>query len=989
MSDHSRSELRAGSNLMRDDATGSSAELGRRELLQLLGASMALAGLSGCRSRRPEQILPYVRTPAGLTPGLPDSYATTMELDGFGVGLLVESHEGRPTKIEGNPSHPASLGAAGVYEQASILSLYDPTRLRGPRLRGAPATWAAALAAARGPRSWRPWFVLRPQSSPVTLAWLERLRERYPAARFCFHSALSRQAVYLATRAVYGQPLETLWDFTRARSVLSLGADFTSQGPMALRWARDFAAGRAPRTPRAEMSRLYVVESTLSPTGSVADHRLALRSAHIPRLAAALLAEVVRSDPRAQLPGLEALGALPSPEESEHPGWVRAAARDLLQRRGSSLVLADPRLGFDAQVLALALNAALGNTGSSLRLSAPVLAEPIPSETLGSLREAIGAGEVDALFVLDVDPLYEAEPALQLEQAFAQVPLSVQLTQHWNATSSACHWVLPLSHYLESWGDSRALDGTLSCVQPLIEPIGASGSVLELLAACAAPAAEGAAAGPAAQLPQGRSLLESHWRKQLGASFESEWRARLQRGVVPDSAADPLSPEPDWERGLVLARGALRPAPEQDYELSFPPSSLYDGRFAHNAWLLELPDPITKQSWGNALRLHPADARALGVSTGDVVLATVNGQSTRVPVFVLPQQARGTLALPLGYGQVDSGTLADGVGVATAALRSGASQLARVSLRPAGGREELAITQRARDQHGRDLALSTSLAAYRQEPGFSHARRGPLPSLLPVVQKQHSGPLSDLQWAMTIDTTLCTGCNACVLACQAENNVPVVGKREVQRGREMYWLRIDSYEEPARTAGESTASESAGLIHQPMACQHCETAPCEYVCPVNATVHSPDGLNEMVYNRCIGTRFCSNNCPYKVRRFNWFDYGEEGERSALERLQKNPDVTVRERGVMEKCTYCVQRIRGAERQARIERRSVQPGEVVTACQQACAAQAIQFAALSHADSPAVRWREEERCYSVLHELGTRPRTQYLAKIHNPNPELEL
>jgi molybdopterin-containing oxidoreductase family iron-sulfur binding subunit len=960
--------------------------LGRRELIQLLGASLTLAGLAGCGQRPRERILPYVTTPRELTPGLAQDYATAMELDGFAVGLLVKSHEGRPTKVEGNPLHPASLGASGVIQQASVLSLYDPSRLRAPLEQGMPSSWDAAFAALQGPatrgraapspaprgaREWRPWFVLPPQSSPLVVQQLERVRERYPAARFTFHAALSRQAIYQASDALFGEPLEAQPDFSASRVILALDSDFLSQGPMSLRWARDFSARHAPRATTPEPSRLYAVESTPSPTGSVADHRLALRSSEVPRLAALLLAELSRSDARARLPGLEAFGELPSSDGSERQPWLRALAADLLRHWGECLVVAGPQQPFETQVLALALNGALGSFGRTLRLTRSALADPLGSSSLADLRSAIDARAVDALLVLDCDPLYDADPALELEAALQRVPLSAQLATHGNATSRACRWLLPRSHYLESWGDSRAFDGTLSTVQPLIDPLYASRSVLELLAACAGDPS-----------PSGYALARRYWRHQLSqlsdADFAAEWAARLQRGLVPDSAFPALQRDPDWARALTLARGARQAEPDGGYELQLAEShNVYDGRFAHNAWLLELPEPVTKQSWGNALRIGTEDAGRLELSSGSIVELSRAGRTLRAPVVVVRGQAPGTLALPRGYGQSGTGTLADGVGLDARALREKVDgALCRVELRPTGERQELAIRQLTQQQHGRGLALSTSLSAYRRDPDFAREARGQQPSLLPVVQQASTGPLAGVQWGMTIDTTLCTGCSACVVACQAENNVPVVGAREAGRGHLMHWLRIDTYE----AEGESPP----GVIHQPMLCQHCETAPCEYVCPVNATTHSPDGLNEMAYNRCIGTRFCSNNCPYKVRRFNWFDYSDD---APLARLQKNPDVTVRERGVMEKCTYCVQRIRGAERQARIERREIQPGEVVTACQQACPTQAIQFGALSHGGTPMVEWRQEPRRYAVLHELGTRPRTLYLAKVSNENPEL--
>jgi hypothetical protein len=645
MSEYWRSVLQAcGGQAALAEGIGG-APLGRRELIQLFGASLALAGLGGCNQRPRERILPYVTTPRELTPGLAVDYATAMELDGFAVGLLVKSHEGRPTKIEGNPLHPASLGASGVYQQASVLSLYDPSRLRGPLQDQQPVTWNRALAALQGPPSWRPWFVLPPQSSPVTLAWLGRVRERNPGARFCFHTPLPRQGYYQATNAVFGEPLEAQPDFSASRVVLALDSDFLNQGPMSLRWSRDFSARHAPRAGSADMSRLYAVESALTPTGSVSDHRLALRSADVPRFAATLLGELARNDERARLPGLDALGALPSVDGSEHAPWIRALAADLLNHQGACVVLAGCQQSFDTQVLALALNAALGSFGRTLRLTTPALASPLGEESLPLLRAAIDRGQVDALIVLDTDPLYGADPGLELEAAFARVPMSVQLTQHLNATSRACRWLLPLSHYLESWGDSRAFDGTLSYVQPLIEPLRPSRSLLEVVAACAGE-----------PWPNGHDLLRAHWRAQVGvrseADFNVEWSERLQRGLVAGSAFPELRRTPHWERAFTLARTALRIAPREGYELSVPASpGVYDGRFAHNAWLLELPDPITKQMWGNALRMSAEDARELGVNTGSVVELERSGQTIRAPVVVSVGQAPGTLALALGFGQ--------------------------------------------------------------------------------------------------------------------------------------------------------------------------------------------------------------------------------------------------------------------------------------------------------------------------------------------------
>jgi MoCo/4Fe-4S cofactor protein with predicted Tat translocation signal len=945
-----------------EGADQASATLGRRELMQLLGASVALAGLGACTQSPREKILPYAQRTPGLTPGVPAQYATSMLLDGYAMGLLARSHEGRPTKIEGNPEHPASRGATGVYEQASVLDLYNPGRQQAVRHRGEPASWDTAIDALPKDAKARIWFVLEPQSSPLVAALITRVRARFPQAKFCFDTALARRSVYASTRAVFGSALEPQYDFRAARVTLALGADFLASMPNSVRWSRDFAESRRNADPGADMTRLYMLEPMPSPTGSLADHRLAVRRGDIGPIAAAILGELGSVLPGARvLPGA-LLAALPRADASPHAAWIRAVARDLAAVPGASIVIAGDTEPASTHMLAHALNLALGNLGHTVTFSTPALIEPEGGEPLENFVAAIRQQAVDAALILEPNPAYTAPEALDLKHWLSQVPNSFHLTYFENETSRACQWVLPVSHYLESWGDARAYDGTLSFIQPLIEPLYPTRSLAEVLAACAGDT-----------ISRGHALLQQHYRTELGAAFEASWDEQLKLGFRPDSAT-PASRTPTarWAELQAALPSLLAPSGE-GLELNLERSpTLHDGRFAHNAWLLELPHPLTKQCWGNAAVISPNTAVQLDLEAGRVVELELNARKVQAPVLVLPGHADGSVTLTLGYGQDAPGRLGHGVGVNAYPFRTpGADFAPGLVLRKTERTEKLAVTQDHSRVRDRPLALLASLAQYRQDPDFTAHLRGPQPSLLPVY------PAQGVQWAMTIDTSICTGCSSCVVACQAENNVPVVGKADVIRGREMHWLRIDRYFE-----GPAAAPR---VIQQPMLCQHCENAPCEYVCPVNATVHSPDGLNEMVYNRCIGTRFCSNNCPYKVRRFNWFEYTDD--KSTLS-MQRNPDVTVRERGVMEKCTYCVQRIRSAERQARVERRSIRPGEVVTACQQACPMSAIQFGALEHQDTPMVKWRGEPRAYSALYDLGTRPRTQYLAKIVNLNPELE-
>jgi Fe-S-cluster-containing dehydrogenase component/anaerobic selenocysteine-containing dehydrogenase len=936
--------------------------LGRRELMQLLGASVALAGLGACTQSPREKILPYAQRTPELTPGVAAQYATSMLLDGYAIGVLARSNEGRPTKIEGNPEHPASLGATGVYEQASVLDLYNPGRQQAVRHRGAPASWDTAMDALPKDPNARVWFILEPQSSPLIAALITRIAARFPQARFCFDSALSRRSMHASTASVFGGALDPQYDFRRARVTLALGADFLASMPNSVRWSRDFSEGRRNAEPGSSMTRLYMLEPMPTPTGSLADHRLAVRRSDIGPLAAAILAELASLLPAAPALPAALLAGLPRADASQHAAWIRAVARDLAAVPGESIVIAGDTEPASTHMLAHALNLVLGNLGRTVTFSTPALIEPQGGESLESFVAAVRQRAVDAVLILEPNPVYTAPAALDLRRWLAQVPSSFHLTYFENETSRACEWVLPLSHYLESWGDARAYDGTLSFIQPLIEPLYASRSLTEVLAACAGDL-----------ISRGHTLLQQHYRDELGAAFDTSWDEQLQLGFRPGSAA-PATPTPNarWA-DLQALLPTLSAASREGLELNLEPSpTLYDGRFAHNAWLQELPHPLTKQCWGNAAVISPNTAVQLELEAGQIVELELNARKIEAPVLVLPGHADASVTLTLGYGQDAPEGLGHGVGVnAYVFLTPGNFFSPGLSLRKTGRTETLAVTQDHSSVRNRPLALLTSLAEYGRDPQFTAHLRGPQPSLLPVY------PAKGLQWAMTIDTSICTGCSSCVVACQAENNVPVVGKLEVIRGREMHWLRIDRYFE-----GPAAAPR---VIQQPMLCQHCENAPCEYVCPVNATVHSPDGLNEMVYNRCIGTRFCSNNCPYKVRRFNWFEYTDD--KSTIS-MQRNPDVTVRERGVMEKCTYCVQRIRRAEQQARVERRSIRPGEVVTACQQACPMNAIQFGALEHLDTPMVKWRGEPRTYAALHDLGTRPRTQYLAKIVNLNPELE-
>ncbi len=946
-------------------------DMSRRDALKIMGTGLAVAGAAGCLREPGEDIRPYAKLPPELRPGQAQLYATSLVLDGFATGVVVETHEGRPTKIDGNPEHPASLGGSNAQQQAAVFGLYDPYRAKSALEAGLPTSWSRAFERLATLPPGPLWLVMPPQSSTLVAEQIARVRERHPGTEVVFHAVADHRHAYRGAELVYGAPLELQLQLAQADVVLALDADALATMPMSLRWARDFATRRRMHAPGDRASRLFVVEPMPTPTGSLADHRLALPAGDVLALVVLLADELRRRG--AALPELVPAEARASATRrldtsgSNLRPWIVALADDLLASRGASAIVVGDRQPPACHAIALWLNAALGNHGRTVALTPPALIDASGGRSLDELAQAIRAGAVGTVVILDANPAYAAPARLDLAGHLEDVPLSVHVSGYFDETSRACKWMLPQAHELEAWGEGRAWDGTLSFAQPMVRPLRRAHSPLEILAALAGDVH-----------PSGHQLVHARF-ADVGLD------AALALGRVAGSAHTPVSATPvagaalaaALQRELRVGASAGPHLPlELELDLACSPT-IHDGRFANYTWLQELPHPVTKQTWGNAALLSPRTAARLRVDDGQVVKLRLGGRELAVPVLAVPGHADGSVTLELGYGRhaIDE-PFADGLGASGFALLAddeAARVFAGLNLAPLPRHEKLARTQLAFTDEGRRIALHADVEAWRRDPGFTRDQRGSLPTLLgDQAQEQSPEAHKTLQWAMSIDTMICTGCSSCMIACQAENNVPTVGPDEVRRGREMHWLRIDSYRYDDQ------------VVHQPMLCQHCEKAPCEYVCPVFATAHSPDGLNEMVYNRCIGTRFCSNNCPYKVRRFNWFNYTRGKGTLAL---QRNPNVTVRERGVMEKCTYCVQRIRAAEIQARMEQREVRAGEVVTACQQACPTGAIQFDALQHAESEMVRRRNELRRYAVLHELGTRPRTTYLAKIRNPNPWL--
>ena len=949
------------------EGSGTSA-LSRRTWLEMIGAG---ALLSACGGDERTPILPYARTPRELTPGVPRYFATSLLCDGFACGVLVESHDGRPTKIEGNPDHPASLGATTAWQQASVLGLYDPDRARAVRGPKGASTWDAVVATFGGARADRGAglrLLLEPSSSPLVESLLAAVLARHPLCRVTFHAPAVTGNAEAGAEMMFGERLTPLVDLGEARSILTIDDDLFGLGPFAVRHAKRFAEGRRRGGAASNGNRLFAIEPELTITGSMADDRLRRRPSEIGWTTAALAAELTLGQgllPKNAPLGLEA--ALAPFREVADRALIQALVEDLAN--GLSACSVGPRQPPVVHALGHLISAALESTGAgrgATKLLEPqLIGLPGAEQSLADLTTGLREGRVDTVIVVGGNPAYTAPADLDLAGALKRAARVLRVGLYEDETAEAAGWFGPALHDLESWGDARAFDGTISLVQPLALPLVDGRSLADILSMLAG--------SPHATAQR---LLEERWAR--GHGDEASFRDALRRGVVGGSAATPVTRTMRHD-GLIAALGELakRESPAA-LELSFTTDArVQGGRFTNNPWLLELPAPLTRLTWENAVLLSPTTAARLELSTGDLVEVTSPTNSLRAPVLVAPGQADGVVSLSLGFGRRGAESIARGVGYDAYRSRSLAhpwwSRGAGL-MRIAGARVELAIAQRELGQQGRPIALRIARGELRRDLESIARHRGPLPSLL---TDDAAGFLqAKNQWAMTIDLGLCTGCAACVLACQAENNTPVVGKEEVARGREMHWLRIDTYFD-----GEAA---EAKVIQQPMMCQHCEKAPCEYVCPVGATVHSGDGLNEMIYNRCVGTRFCSNNCPYKVRRFNWYDWqSHEPKNQGLVELQRNPDVTVRRRGVMEKCTYCVQRIRESEIHARLERRDLRPGEVVTACQQACPTEAIQFGSLAHASTPMVQGREGPRAYAVLDDLGTRPRTMYLARVDDP------
>jgi len=927
----------------------------RRGFLKLLGASMALAGLAAC-SRPPQgEIVPFVQGQPGEAGGLPRFFATALPRHGYAQGVLVENHSGRPTKVEGNPRHPASLGATDIYAQAAILQLWDPDRSQAVMHGGTVATWdgfQAALLATAGRMRGNGGAGLRvltgTVTSPTLSAQLDALLRRFPAARWHVHEPAGNVSGALGTT--------TRLHLERARVVLALDADFLLDPAAGVRYTRDFVATRSPERTGKNMSRLYAIEPTPSVTGGMADHHLALESYRLQAFARALAGRLGAGGDVAAAGAMEAVSAR----------WLDALVQDLQAHRGASLVVVGTTQPAWMHALGHAMNQALGNVGHTVEYLDTVEKSPAPGGTLADLAAAMHAGTVDTLLALDANPVYDAPADLGFAAALRKVPHLLHLGLYRDETGRRAEWHVPQAHALESWGDARAFDGTASILQPLIAPLYDGRSAHEVLAALLGD-----------EVRDTRALVRRQWQEAL--SDDADWAAALQAGFIEHTAAATRT-TPRFATASELEAAADANAGNDDaqaLELLFRPDpTIDDGRWANNGWLQELPKPLSKLTWDNAALVSPSLAGQRQLANGDMVALELDGRRLEVPVWIMPGQAARSVTLHLGYGRHAAGHVGDGQGFDAYLLRTSAApwNASGLRLRKTGERYPLAGTQHHFDMEGRDLLRVGTLDDYLRDPAFATAGDRfpePPPSLYP------DRPRGEYAWAMSIDLGSCIGCGACTVACQAENNIPVVGKDQVRRGREMHWIRVDRYFEGG--------ADDPRSYPQPVPCMMCEHAPCEVVCPVGATVHDSEGLNLQVYNRCVGTRFCSNNCPYKVRRFNFLQYADQA--SAALQAQRNPEVSVRRRGVMEKCTYCIQRIEGAHIEADKAGRRIRDGEVVTACQAVCPAQAIHFGDLNDPHSGVAQAKASSRNYAMLNELGTRPRTTYLARVRNPNPAL--
>lgn len=978
-----------------EDASELTDQVSRRSFLRIMGASVALAGFAACR-RPAQKIVPFSRMPEDRVLGQPVYYSTARPFQGVLSGLLAESNEGRPTKIEGNEQHPSRLGKTDIFDQASILNLYDPDRSRGIRRNGERSTREEFISFANSHfsnRQQRIAFITEENSSLTLQRLREQASERFPNAEWFTWEPFGDDAAMEGTRIAFGRRLRTVNHFDRAQVVVALDSDFMSpqEHKNSVENVQKLIAGRNVFSAGESMSRLYSVESTFTSTGSYADNRLRLKASEIEPFTYALAARLSGS-----LSGLEAFAR--TQNDFLNHQWVEILADDLLANRGASILTAGNQQPAGVHAAVAAINLALGNAGSTVEyVEVPYDEGRSRDEAFKALADELRGGGVQTVVILGANPVYTAPADLDFAGALSRAGTVIHLADYVDETSRAAEWHVNRAHFLEAWGDGTSFTGVRSVIQPQIQPLFDGWSEIELLNLIVN-----------GRFENGYDLVRETWSSFLGNNFESRWEQILHDGLDEASgyAAANVSLSSGFANEItpLLGRTGIR-----GLEIVIKPDpTLFDGRFANNSWLQELPDPMTKITWDNVALMSVATARSLGISTErhlsdkDAPIVRINAEGTTIEIaaWVQPGHADDSITLTAGYGRSGIGRIADGVGVDVYPLRTTAASYYRSADVTTTGRSyEIACVQDHHSLEGRSLIREATLDEYRDKPDFASFESTygfEVPGLkeareegngeFPVsLFNPHDFPDHQPQWGMAIDLNACFGCGVCTIACQAENNIPVVGKREVRRRRMMHWIRTDRYYE-----GDP---DNPRALHQPVPCMQCDLAPCEQVCPVAATTQSDDGINQMTYNRCIGTRYCANNCPYKVRRFNFFNYTKEflanGDEPEIIQMAMNPEVTVRFRGVMEKCTYCVQRLNRARRDSRRETGSWKPadGTVTTACAQACPANAIHFGDISDPESHITRIKRNERNYLLLEELGTRPRTSYLGKVRNPNPQL--
>jgi len=986
--------------------------LSRRNFLQAMGATLAFTGLTvGCGRQPEETIHPYVTPPEEMVPGTPIYFASTHVEGGFAKGVLVESHMGRPTKIEGLPGHPASLGGTDAQTQASILDMYDPDRSKNVQRVGFADSWDTFVAEVRGvlddarTSGGDGVRILTETVTSPTLAWqLKAFLAANPRAQWHQYEAAGRDNVRDGARQAFGEVVDTFYHFDHADVIVSLDSNFLDRGAANVRYTADYAKRRGVVDDHggddghgSALSRTYAIESSPTNVGAAADHRLPVRPSQV-EAAARSIAEGL---------GIRALGGAESGLSADEQKFIDAVVHDLEAAHGASIVIVGDHQPAAVHALAHAINDKLGSVGKTVEHVTPVEANPTNQlESLSALVADMNAGEVSMLLIVGGNPVYNAPADLDFLAALEKVEMRAHLSRTVDETSAYCQWQLPELHELEAWGDARAYDGTVSFVQPLIAPLYGGKTATELVSAL-----------HEEEERSSHDLLQAYWKEARGENgFEAFWVSALSTGIVDGSAASSKRVSLRSNAAGSFSGSEALAAGELEYVL-LPDPSVGAGEYSNNAWLQELPNPLTKLTWDNAVIVGYSTANEHELANEDVVTVTIGETTVTGPVWIHPGHCRDAVTLHFGYGRTHAGKVADDIGFdAYAVQTTGAMAMGRgAKISKTGDRYPLARTEEHYNMEGRELVrhfttdqfAADSHIATHGLSGHQHVPAEDM-TMYDPAEKKWDG----YAWGMTIDLNKCTGCNACLVACQSENIIPVVGKTEVRKGREMHWIRLDRYFHDgaerdlnaATQAERNAALDNANVYYQPVPCMQCENAPCELVCPVGATQHSREGLNDMVYNRCIGTRYCSNNCPYKVRRFNFFNYtktplGSRGDRvknptltnahvnpESL-KLMRNPDVSVRTRGVMEKCTYCVQRINVARIDAKKNDAQIQDSDCVTACQQACPASAITFGDINNPESAVSKLKAGHRNYGILEELNTKPRTTYLARITNPNPAL--